>query len=87
MRYHHSLWQELKPKVLQGVHTTLVLALPQIGLAYRPTSSLKKCFCSLVRWQRNRNTFSSWMWGREGEANPGQGEDEGLMDALQHLGL
>ena len=47
MRYHHSLWQELKPKVLQGVQTTLVLALPQIGFALAPHIQLEKVFLFL----------------------------------------
>jgi hypothetical protein len=47
VRYHHSLWQELKPKVLQGVHTTLVLALPQIGFALAPHIQLEKVFLFL----------------------------------------
>jgi len=50
VRYHHSLWQELKPKVLQGVHTTLVLPCRRSGSPLRPTSNLRKCFCSSVRW-------------------------------------
>ena len=47
VRYHHSLWQELKPKVLQGVQTTLVLALPQIGFALAPHIQLEKVFLFL----------------------------------------
>src|SRR5208283_966275 len=47
VRYHHGLWQELKPKVLQGVHTTLVLALPQIGFALAPHIQLEKVFLFL----------------------------------------
>ena len=47
VRYHHSLWQELKPKVLQGVQTTLVLALPQIGFALAPHIQLEKTFLFL----------------------------------------
>jgi len=47
VRYHHSLWQELKPKVLQGVQTNLVLALPQIGFALAPHIQLEKTFLFL----------------------------------------
>ena len=47
VRYHHSLWQELKPKVLQGVNTTLVIALPQIGFALTPHIQLEKVFLFL----------------------------------------
>ena len=47
LRYHHQLWQDLKPKVLQGVNTTLVLALPQIGFALAPHIQLEKGFLFL----------------------------------------
>jgi len=47
LRYHHQLWQGLKPKVLQGVNTTLVLALPQIGFALAPHIQLEKGFLFL----------------------------------------
>lgn len=43
-RYNYQLWQELKPKVLRGVHTTLVLAMPQIGYALAPHIQLEKSF-------------------------------------------
>lgn len=47
LRYHHALWQQLRPKVLQGVHTTLVLALPQMGFALSPHIQLDKSFLFL----------------------------------------
>jgi hypothetical protein len=56
VRYRHSLWQELKPKVLQGVHTTLVLALPQIGFALAPHIQLEKVFLFLGSLARGLGT-------------------------------
>ncbi len=47
LRYHHQLWQDLKPKVLQGVNTTLVLALPQIGYTLTPHIQTAKSFMFL----------------------------------------
>ena len=44
IRHNHELWQTLKPKVLRGVHTTLVLAMPQIGYALTPHIQLEKSF-------------------------------------------
>jgi hypothetical protein len=31
LRHHHQLWNELRPKTLRGVHTTLVYVTPQLG--------------------------------------------------------
>jgi hypothetical protein len=56
VRYHHSLWQELKPKVLQGVHTTLVLALPQTGFALAPHIQLEKVSLFLGSMARGLGT-------------------------------
>ena len=47
LRYNHELWQQLRPKVLRGVHTTLVLAMPQIGYALTPHIQLDKSFLYL----------------------------------------
>jgi hypothetical protein len=47
LRYHHELWQDLKPKILQGVNTTLILALPQIGFALAPHIQLENGFLFL----------------------------------------
>ena len=47
LRYHHQLWQDLKPKVLQGVNTTLILGLPQIGFALAPHIQLEHVFLFL----------------------------------------
>ena len=44
LRYHHDLWQDLKPKVLRGVHTTLVYVSPQIGFSLTPHIQLQKAF-------------------------------------------
>jgi len=60
IRYHHDLWHELKPKVLRGVHTTLVLAMPQIGYALSPHIQLEKNFLylgSLARGLCNSQLF------------------------------
>lgn len=47
LRYNHESWQQLRPKVLRGVHTTLVLAMPQIGYALTPHIQLDKSFLYL----------------------------------------
>ena len=47
LRYHHQLWQDIKPKALQGVHTTLILGLPQIGFSLAPHIQLEKVFLFL----------------------------------------
>jgi hypothetical protein len=44
VRYNYDLWQQLKPKTLRGVHTTLVLVMPQIGHALTPHIQLEKTF-------------------------------------------
>jgi hypothetical protein len=44
LRNHYHLWQDLKPKVLQGVTTTMVLAMPQIGYALTPHIQMEKAF-------------------------------------------
>jgi hypothetical protein len=44
LRYHHDLWHDLKPKVLRGVHTTLVYVTPQLGFALTPHIQLQKAF-------------------------------------------
>ena len=47
LRYHHQLWQDIKPKALQGVNTTLILGLPQIGFSLAPHIQLEKVFLFL----------------------------------------
>lgn len=47
LRYHHQLWQDLHPKVLRGLHTTLVTVTPQIGFALTPHIQLEKSFMFL----------------------------------------
>jgi len=47
LRYHHQLWRDLRPKVLRGVHTTLVWVTPQIGYALTPHVQLEKSFLYL----------------------------------------
>jgi hypothetical protein len=44
IRYNYDLWQQFQPKVLRGVHTTLVLGMPQIGYALTPHIQLEKNF-------------------------------------------
>lgn len=36
LRYNYQLWQNLKPKTLRGVHTTLIFSTPQVGEALTP---------------------------------------------------
>jgi hypothetical protein len=52
VRYHYQLWQDLKPQVLQGVVTTLILGLPQIGFALTPHIQLEKSFLFLASLAR-----------------------------------
>lgn len=47
LRYHHDFWRDLKPKLLRGVHTTLVTVTPQIGFALTPHIQLEKAFLYL----------------------------------------
>jgi len=47
LRYHHQLWQELRPRVLQGVNTTLIVGLPQIGNTLAPHIQTDKLFLFL----------------------------------------
>ena len=44
LRYHYDLWQEIRPKVLRGVHTTIVFATPQIGFSLSPHINLTDLF-------------------------------------------
>src|SRR6185295_5078602 len=44
LRYHHQLWQDLKPQTLRGVQTTLVYVTPQIGFGLTPHIKLDKVF-------------------------------------------
>jgi hypothetical protein len=44
LRYHHSLWHELKPKTIRGLHTTLVFVTPQIGFSLTPHIKLDQAF-------------------------------------------
>ena len=47
LRYNHYLWQQMKPRVLQGVSTTMVLVMPQIGYALSPHIQTEKAFLFL----------------------------------------
>ena len=44
LRYHHQLWNELRPKTLRGVHTTLVYVTPPLGFSLTPHIRLDKAF-------------------------------------------
>lgn len=53
LRYHHQLWNELQPKTLRGVHTTMVYVTPQLGYSLTPHIMLDKAFsyfAALSRW-------------------------------------
>jgi hypothetical protein len=47
LRYHHELFRDINPHVLQGVQTTLVLAMPQLGFCLTPHIQLEKSFLFL----------------------------------------
>ncbi len=53
LRYHHDLWQDIKPQVLRGLHTTLVYVTPQIGFALTPHIQLGKAFWYLSSLSRH----------------------------------
>jgi len=62
LRYHHQLWNELRPKTLRGVHTTLVFVTPQLGFSLAPHIRLEKAFhyfASLSRWAGPVQLFPS----------------------------
>jgi hypothetical protein len=44
LRYHYELWQELQPKTLRGVFTSLVFVTPQLSLSLAPHIDLSKVF-------------------------------------------
>ena len=44
LRYHHELWQELQPKTLRGVLTSLVFVTPQLSLSLAPHIDLSGIF-------------------------------------------
>ena len=44
LRYHYQLWQDLRPKTLRGVFTTLVYVTPQLGFALTPHIKLDRVF-------------------------------------------
>lgn len=47
LRYNWDFWQELKPKKLQGVFTTLILGMPQIAFTFTPHIQLENSFLFL----------------------------------------
>ena len=44
LRYHHQLWNDLQPRALRGLHTTLVFVTPQVGFSLTPHIQLRKAF-------------------------------------------
>ena len=52
LRYHYDLWQDIKPQVLRGLHTTLVYVTPQIGFALTPHIQLQRAFWYLASLSR-----------------------------------
>ena len=52
LRYHYDLWQDIKPQVLRGLHTTLVYVTPQIGFALTPHIQLQRAFRYLASLSR-----------------------------------
>ena len=44
LRYHYQLWQDLQPKTLRGVFTTLVYVTPQLGFSLTPHIQLNQMF-------------------------------------------
>jgi hypothetical protein len=53
LRYHHSLWWDLKPRVLRGIQTSIVFATPQLGWALTPHIKLDKAFHYFAALARN----------------------------------
>jgi hypothetical protein len=44
LRYHYELWNDIQPKTLRGVFTTLVYVTPQIGFSLTPHIKLDRVF-------------------------------------------
>ena len=44
LRYHYQLWNDIQPKTLRGVFTTLVYVTPQLGFALTPHIKLDRVF-------------------------------------------
>lgn len=60
LRYHYQLWNELQPKTLRGVHTTLVYVTPQLGYSLTPHIKVDKAFsyfAALSRWAGPAQVF------------------------------
>ncbi len=52
LRYHYQLWQDIRPQVLRGLHTTLVYVTPQVGFSLTPHIQLQKLFLYLAALSR-----------------------------------
>ena len=48
LRYHHELWNDLRPKTLRGVFTSLVYVTPQLSLSLAPHIDLSKMFLTFA---------------------------------------
>ena len=44
LRYHYTLWNDIQPKTLRGVFTTLVYTTPQLGFSLTPHIKLDRVF-------------------------------------------
>ena len=52
LRYHYQLWNDLQPKTLRGLFTTLVYVTPQLGFSLTPHIKLDRvvnCWAALSR--------------------------------------
>lgn len=54
LRDHTELWHSLRPRVLRGMHTTLVYVTPQLGYSLTPHIKLDQAFCFLASLARSR---------------------------------
>lgn len=75
LRYHHQLWNELRPKTLRGVHTTLVFVTPQLGYSLAPHIKLDKAFhyfAALSRWAGPAQLFPAKYLYPDAALGPGQ---------------
>jgi len=52
LRYHYQLWQELRPRTLRGVFTSLVYVTPQLSLSLAPHIDPRVLRPRDARWHR-----------------------------------
>jgi hypothetical protein len=75
LRYHHQFWNDLRPKTLRGVHTTLVCVTPQLGFSLTPHIRLDKAFnyfAALSRWAGPVQLFPANYLYPDAELGPSQ---------------